>query len=48
MAQPAQRSGGGWEASRAVGSPERTPTTSQKYLRGKTVNLIMASSIKKS
>ena len=47
MAQLAQGSGGGWSASRLVGGPGRTPITGQKYLRGKTVNLIMAGSIKK-
>ena len=47
MAQPAQGSGGGWAASRPVGGQEKTPITSQKQLRGKMVNLITASSIKK-
>ena len=45
MARPAQGSGGGYVTSRPVGSP-RTPTTSQKWLRDKMVNLIMAGSIK--
>ena len=48
MAQLAQDSGGGWAASRPVGGQERTPTTGQKQLRGKMVNLITAGSIKKS
>ena len=47
MAQPAQGSGGGWAASRPVGGQEKTPITSQKQLRGKMVNLITTSSIKK-
>ena len=47
MAQLAQGSGGGWSVSRLVGSPRRTLITGQKYLRGKTVNLIMAGSIKR-
>ena len=48
MAQLAQDSGGGWAASRPVGGQERTPTTGQKQLRGKRINLITAGSIKKS
>ena len=47
MAQLAQDSGGGWAASRPVGGQERTLTTGQKQLRGKMVNLIIASSIKR-
>ena len=47
MAQPAQGSGGFWAASRPVGGQEKIPITSQKQLRGKMVNLITASSIKK-
>jgi len=45
---PTQGSGGGWAASRPVGGQGRAPTTGQKQLRGKMVNLIMAGSIKKS
>ena len=48
MARTAQGSGGGWATSRLVGSLGRIPTTSQKWLRGKMINLIMASSIKSS
>ena len=35
MAQPTQCSSGGWAVDRPVGSPGRTPTTSQKQLTGK-------------
>ena len=35
MAQPTQCNGGGWAADKLVGSLGRTPTTSQKRLRGK-------------
>ena len=48
MAQLVQDSGGGWATSRPVGGQEKTPTTGQKQLRGKMVNLITAGSIKKS
>ena len=47
MAQPAQDSGGDWATSKPVGNPGRTPTTGQKWLRGKMVNLITTSSIKR-
>ena len=47
MAQLAQGSGGSWAASRLVGGQGRTPTTDQKQLRGKMINLIMAGSIKR-
>ena len=47
MAQPVQGSGAGQVASRPMGSPKRTPTTGQKQLRGKMVNLIMVGSIKR-
>ena len=48
MARTAQDSGGGWATSRLVGSLGRIPITSQKWLRGKMINLITASSIKRS
>ena len=47
MVQLVQGSGGGWTASRPVGSSRRTPTKGQKWLRGKTVNLTMTGSIKR-
>ena len=48
MAQIVQGSGGGWATSKLVGSLRRIPTTSQKWLRGKMINLITTSSIKRS
>ena len=45
---PTQSSGGGWVASKLVGSPGRTPITGQKWLGGKMVNLIMTGNIKRS
>ena len=47
MAQPTQGSGGGWAANKPVGSLGMTPTTSQKWLMGKTVNLTMTGNIKR-
>ena len=47
MARLAQGSGNGWVAGRPVGGLGRTPTPDQKELRGKTVKLIMTSSIKR-
>ena len=35
MVHPMQCNGSGWALGRPVGSPGRTPTTSQKQLRGK-------------
>ena len=46
MVRPAQSSGDGWTANRPVGGLGMTPTPGQKYLRGKTIKLITASSIK--
>ena len=47
VVRPTQSSGDGWAANRPVGGLGRTPTPGQKYLRGKTVKLITASSIKR-
>ena len=47
MVWPAQSNGDGWTANRPVGGLGMTPTPGQKYLRGKTVKLITASSIKR-
>ena len=35
MVQPTQCNGSGWAAGKPVGSLEKTPTTSQKRVRGK-------------
>ena len=47
VAQPTQDSGGGWAANKPVGSLGMTPTTSQKWLMGQTVNLTMTGNIKR-
>ena len=47
MARVAQGSGNGWVASRPVGGLGRMPTLDQKEFRGKTIKLIMTSSIKR-
>ena len=47
MVRLTQSSGDGWAANRPVGGLGRTPTPGQKYLKGKTVKLITASSIKR-
>ena len=38
MVQPTQCNGSGWTAGRPIDSLGRTPTTSQKQLRGEMVN----------
>ena len=38
MVQPTQCNGSGWTVGRPIGSLGRTPTTSQKQLRGEMVN----------
>ena len=47
VVRPAQGSGGDQATNRPMGNLGRTPTTGEKQLRGKMVNIIMAGSIKR-
>ena len=47
VARLAQSSDDGWATDRLVGGLGRTPTPSQKKLRGKTIKLITTGSIKR-